>query len=255
VRNFRKKFGFTLIEAIVVVTITTVLIGLVIGIAGRIDTQNKERLLRGTFAQLDTALQAFAEYGYRYRYKEPLAGQIESRNMFDFFSNYLDYPPDCSGFEVGDLKRIIELLLGADNVVINPSWVNDPEDEVENIYSSSAAMYFFLNQVPESREILTQIDSRFLTNKDKFGNEINIYIVTGLRERAYPLTFVLDPWKNPLHYNYYSSERPAFWLPSRGPMWGTVVSDRSLTYIKSFPVITSAGPDGEFGTGDDIKSR
>jgi prepilin-type N-terminal cleavage/methylation domain-containing protein len=252
VRNFRKKFGFTLIEVIVVITITTVLIGLVIGIAGRIDTQNKERLLRGTFAQLDTALQAFAEYEYRYRYK--ILGQIEGQDNFDFY-NSLDYPPDCSGFEVGDLKRIIGLLLGADNVVINPSWVNDPEDEVENIYSSSAAMYFFLNQVPESRSVLNKINPEFLTNKDKFGNEINIYIVTGLRERAYPLTFVLDPWKNPLHYNYYSSERPAFWLPSRGPMWGTVVSDRSLTYIKSFPVITSAGPDGEFGTGDDIKSR
>jgi prepilin-type N-terminal cleavage/methylation domain-containing protein len=237
---FRRQKGFTLIEAMVVIAITVVLIGLVLGVASRIDTQSKERQLRGTFAQLNSALQEFAAYGYRYK---PIGAL--NQDIIDFY-NSLNYPLDCSEFEVGALAFEIAFGLGATNVSINPPWINpslahDPEGKDQDIYSSSAAMYFFLNEVPTCREILSKIDTRFLTNKDKFGNEINIYITTGSRQRVYPLTFVLDPWKKPLRYDYYDETLNNF-----------IYRQQS---IKNFPVITSAGSDGEFGTGDDIKSR
>jgi general secretion pathway protein G len=54
--------GFTLVEMLIVVAIIALLATMVVGLAGRIDTQSKERALKSTFGLLDSALQEYYDY-------------------------------------------------------------------------------------------------------------------------------------------------------------------------------------------------
>lgn len=58
----RYKYGFTLVEMLIVVAVIALLATMVIGIAARIDSQSKEKGLKSTFAQLEGALQEYYEY-------------------------------------------------------------------------------------------------------------------------------------------------------------------------------------------------
>jgi prepilin-type N-terminal cleavage/methylation domain-containing protein len=58
----RYNAGFTLVEMLIVVAVIAILAAMVVGLAGRIDTQSKERALKSTFALLDSALQEYYEY-------------------------------------------------------------------------------------------------------------------------------------------------------------------------------------------------
>ena len=60
----RRKYnaGFTLAEMLIVVAIIAILATMIVGLAGRIDTQSKERALKSTFALLEGALQEYYEY-------------------------------------------------------------------------------------------------------------------------------------------------------------------------------------------------
>ena len=61
-KSYEYKHGVTLVEILVVVGIIAVLATMVIGIAGRIDNQSKERCLECTFTLLQCALQEYHEY-------------------------------------------------------------------------------------------------------------------------------------------------------------------------------------------------
>jgi len=61
-KNRQLQSGFTLVEMLTVVAIITLLSALLIGIAGRIDDQAKERTLKSTFALLEAALQEYREF-------------------------------------------------------------------------------------------------------------------------------------------------------------------------------------------------
>jgi prepilin-type N-terminal cleavage/methylation domain-containing protein len=90
------KTGFTIVEMIIVVAIIAILTTMVIGIAARIDSQGKERLMRETFDLLDAALEEFADYGYEYAHRD-YAG--------------LAFQIDCNGFSQGDLAAALSDVL------------------------------------------------------------------------------------------------------------------------------------------------
>lgn len=58
----RNKDGFTLVEILVVVALIAILATLVVGVAGRIDAQTKEKALESTFMLLDSALQEYRQF-------------------------------------------------------------------------------------------------------------------------------------------------------------------------------------------------
>lgn len=60
--NYAGKHGVTLVEMVIVIAVIVLLASLVIGIARRIDNQNKERALSHTFSLLDTALYEYREF-------------------------------------------------------------------------------------------------------------------------------------------------------------------------------------------------
>ncbi len=220
------KKGFTLIEILTVVAIIAVLASIVISVATRIETRGEKQVAEATFAIIDATLQQFQDYGYQYT--DP--------GYSDF-----DFPLDCNGFDEPELVDTIAAALGllpADVLIsINGLGTHDPN------YSGSEAMYFFLSRIPECRITLDKIDSSLVTNENSDGGKLQIDIdnTNVATNRVYPLFRIIDPWGKTLHYDYYEEVSPPS-LPDPGTK-------------KNFPVIISAGPDGLFGTADDITNR
>ena len=216
----KHKTGVTLIEILVVVVIIAILVSLVIGIASRIDTQGKDRLIKSTMELLDAAMGEFGDYGYNFK------GSYTQ----------LKFPPDCNGFSKTQLETELTNALGATNVSINGTH-DDPN------YSGCEVVYFFLSRVPESKKILDKIGASLVSQKGSDGGDMEITVTPGAKK--YPLLRVIDPWGITLRYSYYRNTQVET-IPSTEP---EQVSPRT------FPVVISAGPDKEFGTADDIKSR
>ncbi len=225
------KSGFTLIEMVLVVAIIVLLVSMVIGIAKRIDDQGKERLCRDTLALIGNALEQFRDFGYEYKHSD-----------FDG----LDFPLDCNGMSDTALETILRNALYPASSPIAVD-INQPEPIHDPTYSSSEALYFILSQVPECRTTLDKIDKSLLANKNKDGVKIDVIILTsGVTTAKYPFTRIVDPWKKTLRYDYY---------PDLKDYAGTQPYLVYRDFAKrTFPVVTSAGPDGQFDTFDDISS-
>ena len=222
-KSYRNKTGVTLVEILIVVAVIAILTTMVVGIATRISNQSKEQLTKNTFALLNAALGQFRDYGYNYN---PVTPDLAIR---DFYRG-LDFPLDCNGFDQDGLGQALGTALGlapGSVLIVPPGVHNDPN------YSGSEALYFFLSRVPASRQTLDKIDESLITNEGFGKQPMNITIGV----KMYPLLRIIDPWGTTLHYDYYNE----------------LIPDPKMK--RNFPVITSAGPDRIFRTGDDIASR
>jgi prepilin-type N-terminal cleavage/methylation domain-containing protein len=227
VKNRTCKIGLTLIEMLIVVAIIAILVTMVIGIAAHIDNQGKEQLTENTFALLGAALGQFQDYGYNY--KVPTTASDDEREFY----RSLNFPLDCNGLSDTGLEGALEnaLGLGAGSVSI----AGDHND----MDSGSEALYFFLSRVPHCRGTLEKIDKSLITNEDSDGDNMIIKV----DDVNYPLMRFIDPWGETLRYDYYD-ETASF------------ASDERMKSKKTFPVITSAGPDRDFDTvADNITSK
>ena len=215
-KNYRHNFGLTLIEILVVAAVIAILIMMVLRVTTRIDSQAKERLTKSTFALINSVLEEFYDYGYQY--KNP---------------DYVDFkfPLDFNDLARADFKDLLEevLDLGPDDVGISGD-VFDPN------FSGIAGTYFFLNEVPPCREILSEIDGSLITNEHKKDKPLTLNV----NGQFYPFYGIVDAWGTALKYDYYDETGD--------------LDDKKETR-KAFPVITSAGPDKKFNTTDDISSR
>jgi len=133
------------------------------------------------------------------------------------------FPLDCNDFFADDIEETLgdAMGVGVDSVVISDANAINPN------YSGNEVMYLLLSMVPASRATLEKIDKKLIVSS---GATITI------GEREYPLLRVIDPWGEALRYDYYDDEDD----PENK---------------RTFPVITSAGPDKKFGTDDDITNR
>jgi len=215
-KSYKHKTGVTLVEMLIVVAIIAILTTMVIGIAGRIDNQSKEQLAKSTIAILTAALRQFYDYEYRYK---------------DLAYVAFDFPLDCNDFDVTNLQATLGQALG-----LGPGIIGGGIHQ--NEYSGAEALYFFLSRVPACRKTLDKIDESLITNLgfDKQPRNITVTYPGGV-PKVYSLLRVIDPWGTTLKYNYYNE---------------VTLDPRSK---RTFPVITSAGPDKRFGTADDISSR
>jgi type II secretory pathway pseudopilin PulG len=223
---------------IVVIAIIAILISMVFTIAKRIDDQSKERLTRETIALLGNALEQFRDFGYEYK-----------------DANYagLVFPLDCNGYYLTStypypnlLNTLQYALYSAPQPTITISgWAqHDPN------FSGSEALYFILRQIPDCRATLDKIDKSLLTN---IGTDhVTPITITIGASPALPFTRIIDPWGTPLRYDYYP-EFSDYILVNPGGNWPNYVTYRNSAK-KSFPVITSAGPDKQFDTADDISN-
>jgi prepilin-type N-terminal cleavage/methylation domain-containing protein len=229
-----KNSGFSLIEMVVVVAIIAILISMVFGIATRVQEQGKIRLCKDTLALVDNALEQFRDFGYEYKN--------------EFSGRGLDFPLDCNNYGLTSIPLYPNLQDTIANALYSfpqptitiTASVHDP------CFSGSEALYFILNQVPDCRATLGKIDKSLVTNISK-GTPITIRINFGATSQELPFMRFIDPWKTPLRYDYY----PDF----TDYTGGGVYKDYRDSVKRTFPVITSAGPDKKFGTKDDITNR
>lgn len=224
--GYKHKAGITLVETLMVVAIIALLATMVITIATRIESKTNEQLTGNTIALLNAALGQFRDYGYNFKVRSG-AGDNERT-----FYQGLDFPLDCNDFTDDELVNELEKALGLVGK-ISPISGGTHEDE----YSGSEALYFFLSRVPTSRKTLDAIDRSLITSEGSDKQDMKITIAG----KDYPLMRVIDPWGKTLRYDYYDEKENDF-------------DDREKSK-RNFPLITSAGPDRQFGTGDDIGNR
>ena len=221
-KSRKYKTAVTLMEMLIVIAVIAILATSVITVTRYVSSRTEVELAKGTIALITAALEQFADYGYRYT------------DTLSVAYSQFSFPLDCNSLTEADvndmLNNALKDALNADSVAINGG-SHLPE------YSGSEILYFFLSQVPTSRETINQLDSSLITNEDEKGNGMFIEITRGSETRKYPLYRIIDTWGRALHYDYYDEDAPD---PDKA---------------KTFPVITSAGPDGKFGTADDISSR
>ncbi|MFZ0033670.1 MAG: type II secretion system protein [Sedimentisphaerales bacterium] len=237
-KSYKQKTGVTLVEILIVVAVIAILVSMVIGIAARIDNQGKEQLTKNTLAILDTALGQFQDYGYDCN----VSLAMTANNERDFYRS-LNFPIDCNtSFSYTAIRRELEKVLGVSWRTIT---ITDTGGIPDANYFGSEVLYFFLSRVPDCRQTLDEIDGKLITNLDKNGNPWKLTVGPRTLD-VYPLMRFIDPWGTTLRYDYYDAKPPNHSLIDIQNM------EKSK---KTFPVITSAGPDKIFGTADDIKSR
>jgi prepilin-type N-terminal cleavage/methylation domain-containing protein len=222
----RHHNAFTLVEILVVVGIIAVLATIVINITLRIETQSKENQVRETFALIKSALTQFKEYEYTFP-----AGSVYAD---------LDFPPDCTGFPVASLTATLETVLGLGPPATVTIRGHGTAGDEYRLYSGCEALYLLLSEIPEVAQTLRGISPSLVTNANEAGGAVEIKV--GDRDFE-PLLRVVDPWGTTLRYSYYNVSDVA--IPNSPPIAETV---------KSFPVLTSAGPDKTFDTDDDIST-
>ena len=218
----------SLIEMLAVVAIIAILVSMIVGATKRIDDQRKERLCRSTIVIIGNTLEQFRDFGYEYKDTTYFAG--------------LTFPIDCNGFN--DITIFQNSIHDALYSTIPPTVIIDAVGwaQHDRIFSGSEALYFILSQVPDCRSTLEKIDRSLLTNKglDKV-TDVNIIITqSATMTMTYPFTRIIDPWGTTLRYDYYQKDNTTGY-----PILGTK---------RTFPVITSAGPDKQFDTADDISN-
>lgn len=154
--------------------------------------------------------------GCQYGYDDP--------NWSDFA-----FPLDCNDFLEAELATALEQAAGVQTVSIPAG--HDPN------YSGSEGLYFFLQQLSASRKILDAINAEMLTDTDDKNKNMTLVVDSN----SQPLIRFVDPWGNTLRYDYYDEAETDL--------------DEIRKSRKNFPEITSAGPDGDFDTADDIKNK
>ena len=213
--GWKHKSGMTLIEILAVVAIIMILASIIIKVARRIDERNKEKLAAVNIAILAAAVDDFHNYGFNYK--------GDNYKAFDF-------PLDCNDFSTSKIEELLEEVLDREVSISNQS-------SHDKDFSGSEVLYFFLNKIPQTRQTLNKLDRSFVTCKGSDGEEMTITIAGG---DPWPLFRVVDSWGKTLRYDYYDE---------------TKTKQGKLDSRRNFPVITSAGADGEFNTDDDITSR
>ena len=98
----------------------------------------------------------------------------------------------------------------------------------EDEYASSEALYYYLSRTPDCKRIIDSISDTLISNRDV--NEAVLLIVIPPDPEPTDLIRFVDPWGKAIRYTYATGD--------------------------SFPVIESAGTDGDFTTtGDNVTSR
>ena len=206
-----KNRGFSLLEIIAVVAVLAILASLVVGVGRRLREQAEEGLAKGAIDVIMLALDEYNIFHGQYPF-EALPGP----------------PPPPSRYDLTDLESPDDPFDGTNDGVDGTFGVPGTYDPLTKDWSSEA-LFYFLDNTPNSRGLIGAISATLITNKGNNGLPLTITI-TG-SPSAIDLARFIDPWGNSLRYTYNRA-------------------------TDTFPLIESAGADGDFTTvGDNITSK
>jgi prepilin-type N-terminal cleavage/methylation domain-containing protein len=205
-----KKTAFTLIEVLVTLAVILILAGALVGGGKYLKTQAERQLTAGEIEIISTALEQY----------------YDAYKKFPFSNRDIDPTPD--GKPDSYTKLHLEWDIAGAAGTVSPASLTMEEKAGDNTfvsYASSAALFYYLDQNKDCRQIIEAIASRLITNKDALTGAALTITIGGT---PVDLPRFIDAWGMSLRYEYMSGY--------------------------SFPAITSAGPDKIFDTQDDLRS-
>ena len=111
----RNKYGFTLLEMLIVMTLIVILASMVIGVASHIDARTKKHGVENTFVLLDSALQEYRQF--RDKFPEQLEQNYANAAAHsEYLYNELDSVPDSRSILEKVNKSLIENKYAATGV-------------------------------------------------------------------------------------------------------------------------------------------
>ncbi|MHC5184294.1 MAG: type II secretion system protein [Planctomycetota bacterium] len=201
--------GMSLMEVLVTLATVLILISALIGVGRYVKARADIDLTRATLETLSTALAVY----------------YDDFGAFPFDTD-TDDDDILDDYFAADLVNDISVYSGL-MVTLNTAVLLEKDGNNSDVSTaSSAALFYFLDKNPSSRDIVDGVSSTLVSNKGADGIT-PVKITIGGTE--YDLPRYIDPWGMSIRYEY---------LP------GT-----------AFPTLTSAGPDKIFDTPDDITSK
>jgi len=242
-----RKTGFTLLEMLLAVAIVAVLVAILAVSASSLRREARIRLTESTIGILMTALEQYHEFWGDYPPGVPVPAPIPGA--------------------AGEWSRgVLENAFGA---VSNASWTSVLNAGHKDENAPSEALYIRLYRTPVTKRMIDKMTSgpkipgkpqgrvgRMLVfdpdpspkapfSAADYPNIPASLIGTGTPAEQISLYRFVDAWENPLRYEY---RKDGMTIPGSIP-------PATYTTTDQFPIIRSAGPDGVFGTNDDIKSN
>lgn len=206
--NEENKKGFTLIEVLAALALVLILSAVFVS-GGRYLKIRAERQLTQTAIEIvcTTLNQYYEEYkAFPFKNRDTNLDQVPD----PYTKAYLEW--DTSG-------TVFPAMLTLEEKAGDGLYVS---------YASSPALFYFLDQDKNCRQVIEAISERLITNKDP-QTQAALTISVGTPTTIKDLPRFIDAWGMSLRYEYLDGY--------------------------SFPIITSAGPDKVFGTKDDLKSQ
>lgn len=116
----RNKDGLTLVEILVVVALIAILASIVVGVAGRIDNQSKENVVKSTFVLLDSALQEYRQFTDKFP-EQPEDNPANAAAHSEFLYQELNSVPDSRTILKKIDKSLLENKYGASGTITGTS--------------------------------------------------------------------------------------------------------------------------------------
>ena len=118
----RNKYGFTLLEMLIVMTLIVILASMVIGVASHIDARTKRDRIENTFVLLDSALQEYRQF--RDKFPEQLEQNYANAAAHsEYLYNELNSVPDSRSI----LEKIDNSLIEDKYATAGTPTVANPE--------------------------------------------------------------------------------------------------------------------------------
>ena len=233
-----RQDGFTLVELLVVIGIMSLLAAGIAVVGSKVRQGAQIKATKTTMSLLCSAL-------------------CEYQNVKDIGSGFaFPVEPELTGFdlhvagppaEFGLIYAINNYLPQVSTTNIHSeqhntfTWKDDLQpDERRYALTTIEFIYAVMEDVPQCRAILEKLPQDRVVNAD--NDSMSILDPSGNIIAAKALLEVNDAWGHPLWYTVRGAIQP-----NPQPLASGVVLD-------NFPMTVSAGPDGLFGTEDDITS-